>query len=243
MCFKKIYSLAIVLILFDIYVSPLNAEWVSFNSGNKKRPQINVIKSNNTETVVEIILNGINLDKVEANGQIYYSLRFSNNKATSEIGKPRIPIISKMVGIPDMGSVKINIIEKDEEYFGNYKVYPYQGVIYEGQKKPFVIDKDFYQKDIKYPGEYTKVSDPMIWRDIRYILLKLYPVKYNPIKGNVTVCKRMVISLKYTKSGGKNTYTKNRKNIGKEWSKIYRKTIINYNYLDLIRNNSGNLYK
>jgi len=225
---KRIFCFYFVVILHSFSW----AEWITFeHSSEIQKPTARVIISNDRETVIEFSITGMEVKEIIVGQEKFHVLRFPDYYTTMEIGKPQLPVISELIGIPDFSNVNVSVIDIEQITLDGYNVYPYQRTYSENDDKEFIIDRDFYEKDIFYPELDVGNSEPRIWRDTRITTLKVYPVKYNPASGVIKISRRIVIRLEYSGISDTNVFDKSRKPIQPEWVKIYENTILNYEYL------------
>jgi len=177
-------------------------------------------------------------DVVEGN-KTFQKLRFPGYFTSLQVGKPQLPVISELVGIPDVVNVKASIIDSEVTTLKGYRVYPFQEPVFEGEKKAFIIDDAFYHEDSFYPEFDVKLSTPTIWRDIRVVRLKIFPVKFNPATGELKVFHRMIVKLEYYGvSDGDELYAPKRV-ISPTWERIYKNKILNFDFLNLKKGSKG----
>jgi len=207
-----------------------------------EKPAARVLISNENETVIEFTLSGMNVKEIMTGNDSYHILRFPDYHTTMEVGRPQLPAISELIGIPDLSNVRVSVEETEEITLGGYHVYPYQEPRLENEVRPFFIERDFYENNVYYPALDVEVSRPGIWRDARIVTLKTYPVKYNPATGDIKIYRRMVVRLEYSGTSDTNVFTGPRKPIKPVWDRLYHRTILNYAFLGYAK--AGNsLYK
>jgi len=127
------YKLFIVLFSMVLIVSiiPLNAdaqEWVYFTQSiTPGKPSAEVLKSDDFETIIKFTIPGIEVKDIIEGTETFQSLRFPDYYTTLEVGKPQLPVISELVGIPPSSNFKVSVIDSTvitlEE---KYNVYPFQ---------------------------------------------------------------------------------------------------------------------
>jgi len=63
---------------------------------------------------------------------------------------------------------------------------------------PAVADPAIYQEDALFPTAVYELSAPMYYRDIRVVQLKLYPVRYNPVRQEIIQAGQMQVTVRFT---------------------------------------------
>lgn len=237
----KKYSLKVLFsIILITNASFVQSQWISFDSASEnKTVSSDVIVSNDQETIIEFTLPGMEVKELQRGNELFQVLRLPNFLTTMETGKPQLPVLSEIIGIPDLSNVKVSIIESEEVTFNGYNIYPSQELRLENESKPFVIDKHFYEQDIYYPSTDVQISQPHIWRDVRMVVLKVFPIKYNPFTKILKISRRIVVRLEYFGISDVNIFTTQRKAIKTEWNKLYKNTIINYDFLNFAKENKS----
>lgn len=229
--------LAIYILLFVCYTH-LFADWLSFKNGNpKSKPTVQVLSQRDNVIELEITLPGIEVFQINHNNEIFQNLRLPGYYTTSEIGKPQVPKISELIAVPLDATLSYRIIDSSVTVFENYHLYPVQDGSEDKEKSEFIIDNDFYQKDIFYPGFETVIKKPNIWRDISIAELNIFPIQYNPFKRQLKIYSKIVLEIEHT-SFNNQIFVRPNKSISKRWDKIYSNSIINY---DILKRNFTNL--
>ncbi len=134
---------------------------------------------------VEFILEGYSLDTLSINGQTFQRIRLNNQVATTQkLGQPELPLIVKTLAIPKDAQIVIEIISlKYREIKISQLIFPHQKpeVDERENKIEFMIDQLIYQTNAFLPEKIIEISEPMIWRELRIVHLKVMPVLYNPV--------------------------------------------------------------
>ncbi len=134
------------------------------------------------ELEVEIVEDGmeVRVDGIPAPKGQYQLLPYESY--TSEIGKPQMPVIRKLIAIPPYSEIKVDVEKTDSRTYDGYTIYPFQRPESDSAgSPPFTIDSDFYSMDAVYPESNVK-TETGIMRDYSVALLEIYPIQYNPMK-------------------------------------------------------------
>ena len=162
--------------------------WIPLDGSTvEEKPSAVVQWSNDQETVVEFTTKGMFVEETTEEGQIFQTLRFPYYYTTLEVGKPQLPAITEMFGIPGNANVRARVIEATVMTLDDYTVYPFQTPLSEEEERVgFDIDRELYARDLFYPEQVVEVGEPGIWRDIRVVSLRVYPIQYNPATSDLT---------------------------------------------------------
>jgi len=221
------------------------AKWVSFDGTPTPRtPQIKVLESNDSRTVIRVTIPGMWSEKRQIEQQTYDVLRLPDYNTTDEIGKPEIPAIRKLIGIHPTANVTMTVKITSSKFLENYLVFPFQPPLADSiyAPQPFVIDHKQYATDAFYPVEIAEIDKPAIWRDVRVVRLSLYPITFNPISKRLMVCYDFTVELAYSGISNENPLLHPPQKISPQYEKMYREEILNYEYLRLGEVTTGGAY-
>ncbi len=226
-------SLAVLLCLAAWPMGTPAAEWVSLGGDPGTSPLIEVLESNNAQTIVEIAIPGMWVEEKVVAGNRYQILAVPEGGVLTHIGKPQMPVMARFVGIPPDKDITVCILERDCVTLIGYNVYPAQPPpmdIVESEEPPFAFDQEFYAQNRYYPAELATVGEPMIWRDYRVVLLTCKPFRFNSATGALKVCRRMKIKIEYSSQNPINV-PRRRAAPTRVFGSMYRRFIINYEFL------------
>ncbi|MEO0190894.1 MAG: C25 family cysteine peptidase, partial [candidate division WOR-3 bacterium] len=179
------------------------------------------------------VISGLNISELGNTGlQISFTceeveaqnIKFPGATSFSKLGEPDVPSLSLIVGIPQEGGVDVKIIENQTEILHNIEIKPVIPLaIYEqplgeiGEQK-----SEIYNIDQLYPLNVVEVSEPGYFRDINVVNIRLNPVRYNPVKKELEVARKLKIMVNFK---GK---PRLQSIIDRSFEEIYQRTIINY---------------
>ena len=206
---KRIVPLFLFIILF---ISPVFAS-VDIISKDK-------IERDNYEIGLDI-----NIDDFEDSEIKEFDLiEIGNEGYTNEVGKPKIPVIRRLVSVPSFSDISLEINEGDYVTYYNYDMIPVQEPLPDvaNAKINFTIDEEFYSRDKFYPEQRAKIENQGVIRDHKVIQLEIFPFEYNPDKKELRFYKNIEVKLKYE---GKYPNTNNKKELLRDF---YGDIILNY---------------
>jgi hypothetical protein len=209
-----------IILLFLLVISPFTPASALSN------PDICVPVSNEARTVLEFRFAEPPL--VQERG--YDRLVMPLEGTTRTVGKPELPIITRLVAIPSNTSCKARIVSIQYRSLHNLDIIPYiSGTDYE--PKEWVIDREFYQQDRWYPEKTIELGSPGIMRDVRILPLTIYPFSYNPLKREVRMIERITIELEHLPGTDCNEKTFRHEGISPVFEKFYEKNILNFDFV------------
>ncbi|MEO0078285.1 MAG: C25 family cysteine peptidase [candidate division WOR-3 bacterium] len=170
-------------------------------TGPEARPTTRIVSNSSAGTVLDVELPGVTAVPITVDNRTYQVVNIPGDvMAALEVGKPQVPKLSYLLGIPDDAKVQVSVEVLERRTFDNIVLYPYQTPATEGSNHPFVIDEQFYAKDGSYPDFDAQVMGTGIWRELAIGNIQVFPVHYNPAKQQLTVYTRFRVNVKY--SGG-----------------------------------------
>lgn len=143
----------------------------------------------------------------------------------SSEGAPDVPAYEYLIGIPQYGSVDVQVIEQRYYSIMDTDIPP---VVYDGIYEPPIprdiqLDNTIYAKNEFYPNELVIVSKPAYLRDINTVCLTINPLLYNPVTKETRVFYHITVHVLFT------TKAVVRPNLDRLFEDIYQNKIINYN--------------
>ncbi|MFA7057844.1 MAG: C25 family cysteine peptidase [Candidatus Cloacimonadales bacterium] len=200
----------------------------------KPPPQITVVSSDAFSTIVDVEISGYMYDMITINGNKYDDYSLPGYGSTAEEGKPSLPMLSVLLGIPPTSNITVSINNPTYEYIYNTVVYPKQRDLFEDEISPgFIIDTLFYSSDALFPEDSVDYSDPSIWRDVRVSTAHIYPFSFEPHKSKVKVLKSFQVIVAYSGTSNINPLTSLPKYIPNMFHNLYEQNIANYDLITI----------
>jgi gingipain R len=247
---KSIVNLLPVLVIFAFGLAqidasagglkPLGSEWVDLNTGlASAEPDVYVLDSSNTRTLINVDLPGFWKMPAEASGQSFHALEIPGHNSTLDIGKPEMPVIRVLIAVPGDAAVHASFEATKQMAFEGIRVYPCQEpeVDGAGPKPAFTMDDDAYASATPYPGFRAKVGEPAIWRHLRVVSVEIAPMDYIASEERLVVYPSMTVELTYTAGGTINVLNGTQGPVRDHWKKMYANNILNFDWVDLDEGN------
>jgi hypothetical protein len=200
----------LAVVLFVSIIGSLLASWNSVNDG---LPSL-VFESTQSDyatTSLRFSLDGYETRVIEEAGTRFTEFTYENEGHLLEIGKPAFPQFSRMIIIPNEGSVRYTVRSSKQAVLQNTIPYPAQQLQVESDPRaiPFEIDDAWYRQGTPYPQQMIEISDPMIMRDYRVVFVTINPFQYDPATQAVTVIHDVELDVTVSGSGGINALRSN----------------------------------
>ncbi len=152
---------------------------------------------------------------------------------TSDIGKPKLPVIRKFIEIPEDAEVTIETeILKKETIRLSSLVYPRQHPV---PKIPnpiieFAMDTDYYTRDEFFPRVRVQIAEIADIRGHRVAMVEIYPMLYNPSRNVVDFASEIQVTIRFHKADWEATRSKLERYYSIPYEAELKDIIVNYDY-------------
>ncbi|GEM_PF-3253304 len=233
----RVVALVGLIILFSSFAVAATVNSVKIGSTDK---QLNVttLSANYEHADIEVDIGGFDWTVINQNGNQYALISLQESGFTTEVGKPKLPVIRKLVEIPFGAEVSINIKTiKWDVYplskFGiDYQIYPAQEPIRKdnANRAPsnFIVNNNSYQTDGFYKGNPVRLVETGIIRGYRFATIDIFPIAYNPYRAEVRVISKMEIELTFKGSDRAETISMRNRFYSPDFEKIAKDNFINH---------------
>jgi hypothetical protein len=224
------FSLPLIIILFvtsglqaALQGSPDNSDASLFQS--------TAIGENST--TVSFLLGSYQLEEVTIDNRSFQQLTCPGATASIDLGKPELPVFTRLISIPDRGEVSFRINALDDEQLDNLIMYPAQSLQSESAagSQLLDIDEQFYRSGLPFPTDIVQIGTPAIMRDQRVVTVTVNPFQYDPQSQSLRVISNIEITLTTEGAGGVNrrSASSTRSHI---FEQTYRSELLNYQRQD-----------
>jgi len=213
-----------------------DARWISFGEESipYTSPVLTALSSSAQGTTVEIRVPGMIVGDQNREGETYQVIELPGFRYTNEVGLPQIPAVRRMVMIPADAAVDVEIVESETTTLEGYRILPVQEMVREIDPEPaFAMDGAAYASDALYPGRVAEAGKPMLWRNLRVVILEVHPVRYNPARGTLEVAERIVVRINHQGTDLRNAARHDQTRYSPLVETSYRRSILNFGLMDL----------
>jgi hypothetical protein len=238
--------------LFLVIISLLIASSVTGQAGRiyKYHFDGNLQDGNVIADGLSIVLNysisELNIEGTANPSGDFYRISIPGHTPSSESGKPELPVLSRLINIPENTSMTIKIsdvisskiIPTDLGFKG--MLFPRQPGGTKGnqvQKTDFVIDKTAYSANGLIQSDTVQVELIGKVREKQLASLLVNPVRYNPFKNELEVISSMKIVITFQPAAGSGQVSLKSSSI--LFDQSISRSIINYNPADVINGYSN----
>jgi len=158
---------------------------------------------------------------------------------SNTVGAPQLPVISKMIEIPEGAHPDVSIISYDvKEYklsdFGvTQRLFPAQPPQPKSGNKnePFAFNQQLYQANAFYGESLARIEAAGYLRSVQLANLIISPVEYNPVTNTIRVYNNLVVEISFTGADKDKTVSHKAKTQSPYFRSIY-KNVLNYQPAD-----------
>ena len=140
-------------------------------------------------------------------------------------GTPDLPVIRRMVRIPETGGLTLEIVEEVTAPLGLYSVAPFTGYpLRSGEQPDYRIDQQLYSSSEFYPSSPVTIESIGILRDLRIAWVTFNPVRINPVTGETLITTS--VTARFVSEGpGENELLRNVTSYTRSFLPIYREVL------------------
>ena len=229
---------AVFLLLLTASVSTIGANIITNNQSIVSNFSIQYIDENR----IDIIINPqtIEFSIVEKNGEKFASLELDGEGFANVEGEAKIPVIRKMVEIPQGANPQIVINSVSWSYTSLEKlelpdkIIPLQPSVVKlpGASADFVINDDYYVNNAFIPNDIIKIVNIDEIRSRRFALIEVSPLQYNPVSGELKIMTTCEITINLYGSDIPQTYEKINRYASSSFEELFKVAFVNYGFYE-----------
>jgi hypothetical protein len=199
---KKFYLIILSLILTEMIFAQSNV--ISLKKADKS--SFKLTTSSESIDLIEVNTNLSSLStklKSTDNGD-FIILESEGLVKTYDLGKPNIPVYSKLIELPLEATIKFKVVSYEEEIFTlsekgiNKKVIPAQPSISKSQDPDkFYFDEKTYNTDEYFNSQITDFEEIGVLRSARLGRVVINPIQYNPVQNKLRILNNLKIEIEF----------------------------------------------
>ncbi len=179
----------------------LLATMLIMTCGNATAQKAQVVENNYQEAVYSISFDLPTMEMQEANGEYYMAIGWPMSTPTTQLGAPDLPILTKYIEVPLCDDVRVSVTNVRSRKLTplKYQLMPSQPAPSKSDTAPlpFVKDNAIYSTNAVYAHPSAWVEVMGVARDRNVAMLRLSPLSYNPVTGEVDMIESMTVTLQY----------------------------------------------
>lgn len=210
-----------------------------------------VITSDARRLVLEFEAPPLEIKPVSRGGVTYSAVSIPDWASANAPGEPQLPVLGKLVAIPQQARVTLNILEDETTLVAlahpplpapTYDAPPIQVEAaaaddYAAQRAlaqpprahaAYQPDPAIYHGDESFPKQFVEISAPAKWRGQRYVSVRFHPAQYEPTDARLRVHQRVRVELQFDLPQGAREETFGTRADEGPFEKILQASLLNY---------------
>lgn len=178
--------------------------WIGDPNMATTPPSVTVEQSTHNQIKFTVAFHGFFSMETQENGLVFQRISIPGCGSFGEIGQAELPILKKMVAVPESAMAHVSFNIKQSETLSNYNIYPHPSYATEelsdGISYPietFAINSDFYSQNTNIPSSHGVYSQDGYFRSQRFIEVTLYPFRYNPALKELLFAKEIEVTITF----------------------------------------------
>ncbi len=165
---------------------------------------VTVLESSDQGILLEFSAPDFLLSTQSLEGKLGDLVKIAGADRTSEPGKPELPVVNTLLGVPAKVKIDLEIVEDQPEILpGRYVITPVpspQPITDDLQAGQYSYTRDAatYQQDALYPDVTVRIGSDAWLRDQRLVRLEFTPFQYNPLQELLIRHARLKVRLRFT---------------------------------------------
>ena len=144
---------------------------------------------------------------VRVDGVTYGRVEMEGVPPAGAPGTPQLPLYSALIGLPPAATARLDVLQLEVERV--HLPYPPLPVApphlpphMEGAPRDERLRRDdtIYASDAFYPGEAIALSSPATVRGHRVVALRVYPLRVNPMRGELEVIRHVQLAVRFSRA-------------------------------------------
>lgn len=183
---------------------------------------------------IDFELEELTLVPIVYQNQQFVSIELSGGGWLEELGAPDLPIASRLVAIPDLSDIQVQLLDAQYTTQQDLDLFPVQTGDFWEHPEPayFQLDESIYQQDAFYPEQLLQLGEPAIMRDYRVARLTFQPVQYNPVTRELRVYHSLRVRVTFAGTNTINQKTRHHSRPSSALRALYHDLIINIDQVE-----------
>ncbi len=153
------------------------------------------------------------------------TFRIPGEGLMADLGRPDLPVVRRMVQVPETGGVEVEIVSQETHLLGIYDVAPYIGSpTRSGDRPDYRMDESVYGSPGPFPEQPVTLESVRILRDIRVAWLTYNPVRVDPVTGETWLTTSVTVRL-VSAGEGENELRRRSSTLTRSFMPMYREVL------------------
>lgn len=204
--FKRLIIIVLFCIIGGVVLSQDKVKIDLKKQRNLGKKNQEFVQNEQNGFIIKEEISVIELSEKETKEGFYRQLFSEGMSKTFDAGKPDLPVINRLIEIPQNHTVAVKFISYDEEII-NLKDYGLTKLIFPAQPSfeksknpkniPFYKDEEVYSANEFYSKETVKIEDIGYLRDKHLGYIEISPFSYNPVTNTLKVLNNIEVSVEF----------------------------------------------
>lgn len=188
-----------MLLLLSISLLSLNATEIQVSNSKTK---LEVKSKSDFKISLKNSLGSISSSTIQNNNKDYEILEVSAYSKTDKIGYPSLPVLRKLMEIPQGANPKVKILSYELKEYNldnlgiTVPIYPCQGPLSKcADDETFKIDQNIYLTNAFVKEDLVSVDVVGMMRSQRLALINISPIEYNPVTNIIRVYENLEFEI------------------------------------------------
>lgn len=187
------------------YVGRTQAQSIQIGNGEN---QIKITDNSYNQLSLQNIVTNLSAFDVKATQGEYSQLKIDGYGYSMEVGKPKLPVIKKLIEVPLEATFELIISYESykdinlSDFGVEYPIIPAQPSLSKSIDDPSMVEFRYdaltYNTDNLYGTDLVKIVPLGIMRGIRMARIEIAPVKYNPVQNIIRVFDNIKVDIQFT---------------------------------------------
>lgn len=160
-----------------------------------------VAKDDYNSLQVSFTTGEMHIGQTVLDGETFSTLTIDGYIPSTYVGSPNLPVFSRLIEVPLCDGYKVSVTDAVYDTIGPVKhwVVPTQPSRRKSDTSAahLVISRDVYSQDAFIGDQEAFVESVGIARDRKLARLQFSPVRYNPVSGQIIVCRQATVTVSY----------------------------------------------
>ncbi len=175
-------------------------------SSQGREPELSLVYSEGGKIILKLDVPFYQISQEEISGEFYERISIPRVAYSDEAGKPQLPVVSALIGIPASGEAALDIVQVNtRQISGRHVILPAPTPVgpvedFQPVEWKYVRDKNAYRADGNYPDVQARLADEAWLRDQRMVRVEFFPFQYNPVNGELTFNRNIEVEIRFMDS-------------------------------------------
>jgi hypothetical protein len=172
------------------------------------------------------------LTEMEYEGRNWILPEIGQDFSNSPTGSPDLPWLTRLVEIPDLSAVQLEVLSREQRPVGSFDIVPVQDRTIDStvqSELDFAINTEIYQGDTNWPPVDVLISKPVILRNRRMVKISYSPFSWNPASKQLLLNEHLELQLTFAGEDTNNALQKHIARTDGPFDKILQEDLIPLN--------------